>query len=246
MKGRRVLKQKNPQHIAIVMDGNGRWAKQKGLERIEGHKQGVEVVKKMIEACLEKKITILSLFAFSHENWARPVEEINFLMELFLSALTLELPKLITHGIKLKFLGSRKQLSAKLNQQMDKAEFDTQNNQNLLLNIALNYSGKWDILNAMEQYLTKVQHAQDIREEEFVKYLSTCDLPDPDLLIRTSGEQRISNFFLWQIAYTELYFTDILWPDFDENHFNKALEFYFARERRFGKTSQQLKDEKYV
>ena len=166
-------------------------------------------------------------------------------MELFLSALTLELPKLIAHGIKLQFLGQRKQLSETLNQQMDKAERDTQHNHRLSLNIALNYSGKWDILNAVEQYLVH-QKPENFNELEFSKYLSTRDLPDPDLLIRTSGEQRISNFFLWQIAYTELYFTDVFWPDFDETHFNQALEYYFARERRFGKTSQQLKDEKYV
>ncbi len=244
------MKQKNPQHIAIVMDGNGRWAAQRGFERIEGHKQGVEVVKKVIEICLVKKIPVLSLFTFSHENWARPEDEINFLMSLFLNALTVELPNLITNGVKLRFLGSRQQLSAQLVQQMDKAEAQTQQNHRLILNIALNYSGKWDILNAFEQYLSQIcgkdQKLAPLDEYEFEKYLSTKGLPDPDLFIRTSGEQRISNFFLWQIAYTELYFTDVFWPDFNETYFEKALDFYFARERRFGKTSQQLKEQKYV
>jgi undecaprenyl diphosphate synthase len=244
------LKQKKPQHIAIVMDGNGRWAAQRGLERIEGHVQGVQVAKKTVEACLENEIEILSLFAFSNENWARPKEEVQFLMDLFLQFLKTELAALKENGVRLKFLGSREGLSNALIHEMNEAETLTMQNHRLILNIALNYSGKWDILNAVNRILECSKQGlfniNDLSEAKFGEFLSTENLVEPDLFIRTSGEQRISNFFLWQIAYTELYFTRICWPDFDKTEFMRALEFYASRERRYGKTSQQIKDKKYV
>ena len=244
--GRRVLKQKNPQHVAIVMDGNGRWAAQRGLNRIEGHRQGVQVVRKVIEYCLQSEIQVLSLFTFSHENWSRPQDEVNFLMELFLNALNKELPELHQHGIQLRFLGSQESLSDILLEQMRQAESFTKNNHQLILNIALNYSGKWDILNAVKKIVVKGLAANEISEELFSSMLSTSDLVNPDLLIRTSGEKRLSNFFLWQLAYTELFFCDVMWPDFNENTFRDALSFFHSRERRFGKTSQQIQDSNYV
>jgi len=244
--GRRVLKQKNPQHLAIVMDGNGRWAAQRGLNRIEGHRQGVQVVRKVIECCLQSEIKVLSLFTFSHENWSRPRDEINFLMELFLNALNHELPELHQHGIQLRFLGSQEGLNHILIQQMRQAENFTKHNHQLILNIALNYSGKWDILNAVKKVVNSDISIETIDESMFSSFLSTADLPNPDLLIRTSGEKRISNFFLWQLAYTELFFCDVMWPDFNEDNFKEALIFFNTRERRFGKTSQQLQDSNYV
>lgn len=244
--GRSILKQKNPQHIAIVMDGNGRWAASRKLPRIEGHRQGVLVVKDIIQACLKHQIPVLSLFTFSHENWARPAEEVNFLMALFLNSLTNELDGLIEHGIRLRFLGSRQELTANLIEQMQHAEHLTAKNHGLTLNIALNYSGKWDILQAVEKLLATKVDSNHSTEDLLSANLCTYGLPDPDLFIRTSGEQRISNFFLWQLAYTELYFTEVFWPDFNAQCFEKALEFYQSRERRFGKTSQQLQDGEYV
>lgn len=240
------MKQKNPQHIAIVMDGNGRWAAQRNLERIEGHRQGVMVVKEIIQACLKHEVPVLSLFTFSHENWARPQEEVNFLMELFLNSLTTELDGLIEHGIRLRFLGSRLELKENLIDKMNHAEQQTAINNRLTLNIALNYSGKWDILQAIEKLLSENIQTSKISEDILDLYLCTHGLPDPDLFIRTSGEQRISNFFLWQLAYTELFFTEIFWPDFNTEYFEKALTYYRTRERRFGKTSQQLQDGQYV
>ncbi len=244
------MKEKLPEHIAIVMDGNGRWASERGLERIEGHLQGVQVAKKIVEVCLEENIKILSLFAFSNENWKRPESEVLFLMDLFLEFLIKEIDQLAANGICVKFLGSREKLSNILTKQMSDAEKITAKNDRLILNIALNYSGKWDILNAAHKLydsMTKGNiNIEKIDEATFASFLSTGNNPEPDLFIRTSGEQRISNFFLWQIAYTELYFSEVYWPDFNKEEFNKALRFYALRERRYGKTSQQLKDEKYV
>ena len=244
------MKQKNPNHIAIVMDGNGRWASQKGLPRIEGHQQGVRVVKEVVKHCLRHEIPYLSLYTFSHENWLRPQEEVEFLMGLFLSALQNEIEELSANGVRLRFLGSRDRLSPQLLAQMDAAEQQTLAVQKLNLNIALNYTGKWDIVNAVQALAKKVANQElkpeDIQDVDFEQGLATHDIPDPDLFIRTSGEQRISNFFLWQLAYTELYFTDVFWPDFNEKSFEEALAFFHSRERRFGMTSQQLRDNQHV
>lgn len=232
------------------MDGNGRWASARGLPRIEGHQQGVRVVKNVVQQCLYHQIPYLSLYAFSHENWSRPQEEVQFLMELFLSSLQKEIVELSANGVRLRFLGSRDKLSDELKRQMDAAEQYPLAEQKLNLNIALNYSGKWDIMNAINQLAAKVAtqelQVNEMQEMDFTRYLSTNGMPEPDLFIRTSGEQRISNFFLWQLAYTELYFTEVFWPDFNEASFEAALNFFHTRERRFGKTSQQLRDDHHV
>ena len=223
------------------MDGNGRWAENRGLARIEGHKAGVESVKKMISCCLEKKIACLSLFAFSSENWSRPVEEVNFLMGLFLEALRNELAELNKHGVRMRFTGDRSLLSALLQQQMHEAELLTKDNQQLILNIVVNYGGKWDLVTAaknMAQAVINGQlHLDEVNETVFAQFLDTDGLPEPDLFIRTSGELRISNFFLWQLAYTELYFTDAHWPDFNEHELGLALASFGKRKRRFGLVS---------
>ncbi len=233
-----VLDEKVPQHIAIIMDGNGRWAENRGLARIEGHKVGVESVKKMIRCCLEKKIPCLSLFAFSSENWLRPVEEVNFLMELFLDALKKEIDELNQYGIQMRFTGDRSQLSPVLQKQMSEAEALTRANQQLILNIVVNYGGKWDIVTAAKKMSKAVLDGQlnldDVNETVFARFLDADGLPDPDLFIRTSGELRISNFFLWQLAYTEFYFTEVHWPDFNEYELGLALNAFYQRNRRFG------------
>lgn len=238
MVGRVVLDYNIPQHIAIVMDGNGRWAESRGLARIEGHKAGVASVKKMITCCLEKKIPCLSLFAFSSENWLRPVEEVNFLMELFLESLSKELPELNQHGIRMHFTGDRTQLSPILQKQMREAEILTAENKQLTLNVVVNYGGKWDLVNAAKKMTRAIIDGQltldEINEVTFAQYLDTDGLPEPDLFIRTSGELRISNFFLWQLAYTELYFTEVHWPDFNEQELGLALASFSKRKRRFG------------
>lgn len=238
MVGRVVLDHKLPLHVAIVMDGNGRWAENRGLLRIEGHRAGVQSVKKMVSACLEKKISCLSLFAFSSENWSRPAEEVNFLMELFIDALRKELAELNQHGVCLRFTGDRTPLSSTLQNQMHEAEQLTQNNKQLILNVVVNYGGKWDLVTAAKKIAKKVTEGalslDDINESQFAHFLDTAGLPDPDLFIRTSGELRISNFFLWQLAYTELYFTEVHWPDFNEHELELALEAFSKRKRRFG------------
>lgn len=238
MTGRVVLDHKLPQHIVIVMDGNGRWAESRGLERIEGHKAGAEAVKSLISCCLEKKIGCVSLFAFSSENWSRPAHEVNFLMELFVESLQKELPELHQHGIRMRFTGNRTPLSAVLQKWMHEAELLTQNNQQLILNIAVNYGGKWDIVHAAKKIAEAVIQGalslDNINEESFAQCLDTNGLPEPDLFIRTSGELRISNFFLWQLAYTELYFTDVYWPDFGIQELELALDSFSKRKRRFG------------
>jgi undecaprenyl diphosphate synthase len=225
------------------MDGNGRWAAQRGLMRVEGHQQGVLVVKEVIKAAIQHDIPNLSLFVFSHENWHRPEDEINFLMTLFVQSLHQELPELIQQGIRLRFLGASERLSKALKTEMELAEEQTAQNSRLNLNIALNYTGKWDILQAVKAALGAGITLENLSENDISRYLSTPSDANPDLFIRTSGEQRISNFFLWQLAYTELYFTDILWPDFNALEFEKALAFYQSRERRFGKISAQIQGE---
>lgn len=241
MAGRVVLDYKLPQHIAIVMDGNGRWAELRGLPRIEGHKAGVAAVKEMIRCCVEKKIACLSLFAFSSENWSRPIDEVNFLMELFVQALQKELAELNAHGVKMRFSGDREVLAPALQQQMNEAELLTGTNQQLTLNVVMNYGGKWDITNATKKICQAVANGDlrldDINEQVFEQHLDTYSLPEPDLFIRTSGELRISNFFLWQLAYTELYFTEVHWPDFNAQELELALASFGRRKRRFGQIS---------
>lgn len=238
MVGRVVLNDKLPGHVAIVMDGNGRWAESRGMPRIEGHKAGAQSVKKLITSCIKKNIPFLSLFAFSSENWSRPIDEVNFLMGLFLNALQTEINELNQHGIRMRFTGDRIGLSPVLQQQMVEAEQLTQTNNRLTLNIVVNYGGKWDIVTAAKKIAGLVIQGRlsidEITERVFAKHLDTAGLPEPDLFIRTSGELRISNFFLWQLAYTELYFTDVLWPDFDEQEFELALAAFEKRKRRFG------------
>lgn len=239
--GRAVLDYIIPKHIAIIMDGNGRWAENKGLLRIEGHKEGVESVRAMIQACLEKEIPCLSLFAFSSENWQRPNEEVNFLMELFIEALKNELDELKEHGVQMRFTGDRSRLSPLLQEQMAESERVTEQNQKLILNIVVNYGGKWDIVAAAKKMTQAVVDGrlqlEALDEAQFASFLDTADLPEPDLFIRTSGELRISNFFLWQLAYTELYFTEVHWPDFRKKEFEQALDSFSKRKRRFGQIS---------
>lgn len=235
-----------PQHVAIVMDGNGRWAQNQGLLRIEGHRAGVAAVKTIIQCCLQHTIPILSLFAFSSENWSRPEEEVELLMQLFITALGREVHELHQQGVRLCFTGDRTALSLTLCQQMQLAEQLTVNNEKLILNLAVNYGGKWDLVQATRTLAQKVVTGEltpdEINETLFAKALSTSELPDPDLFIRSSGEKRISNFFLWQLAYTELYFTEVHWPDFNAEEFQKALNCFGHRERRYGKTSKQLQE----
>jgi undecaprenyl diphosphate synthase len=223
------------------MDGNGRWAESRGLARIEGHKAGVEAVRTIIRCCVEKKISCLSLFAFSSENWQRPAQEVNFLMELFIEALKNEVNELNQHGIQMRFTGDRTRLSPALQEQMAEAEQVTEHNQQLILNLVVNYGGKWDVTNAAKKMTQAVMNGEldidDIDEDVFARFLDTSELPEPDLFIRTSGELRISNFFLWQLAYTELYFTDVPWPDFSPQEFELALESFNKRKRRFGQVS---------
>lgn len=226
------------------MDGNGRWAQKRGLLRIKGHSAGVDAVKNVIRGCLAHHIPVLSLFAFSSENWSRPENEVAFLMQLFIEALGREVQELHQHGIKLQFTGDRHALSTTLQEQMKASELLTENNKQLILNIVVNYGGKWDLTQAIKKIALKVKEddlsIEAINELMVDQSLSTAGLPDPDLLIRTGGEQRISNFFLWQLAYTELYFAEVHWPDFTEDEFKKALANFSTRERRYGKTSQQL------
>ncbi|CAL7963971.1 ditrans,polycis-undecaprenyl-diphosphate synthase ((2E,6E)-farnesyl-diphosphate specific) [Gammaproteobacteria bacterium] len=231
---------KLPKHIAIVMDGNGRWAKKRGLSRIAGHKVGVESVHEIVKVCAEKKIDVLTLFAFSTENWQRPQEEVGYLMEqLFVWALEGEIKELHKNNVQFRVIGETKLLTEKLQQKIRAAEKLTVSNSGLKLVIALSYSGRWDIVEAARQLGGEIEAGkltpQDITIEKV--HARTClhDLPEPDLFIRTSGEQRISNFMLWQLAYTELYFTDVLWPDFREAEFTAALVSYDQRSRRFGK-----------
>ncbi len=239
-----------PRHIAIVMDGNGRWAENRGLERIEGHRAGVDAVKTVIQWCLQKKISILSLFAFSSENWARPAMEVDFLMQLFIQALKREIQELHHQHVCVRFTGDRSQLSPALCSEMQEAELLTSDNRQLVLNFALNYGGKWDIVQAARTLAGQVADGQmlleDINEKTFSQLLETHDLPDPDLFIRTSGEQRISNFFLWQLAYTELYFSDVYWPDFCTEELEKILACFGRRKRRYGQIEKQLIEKKYV
>jgi len=233
-----------PRHIAIIMDGNGRWAKQRFMPRVMGHQRGVETVREMVRACRELGVEYLTLFAFSSENWRRPAAEVSFLMQLFLKMLEREVGKLHENNICLKVIGDRSRFDAPLVRHIEEAERLTAANSGLTLTIAANYGGRWDIMQAMHALSqAHPDRAAAFDEEELQPYLSMYYAPEPDLFIRTGGEQRISNFLLWQLAYTELYFTDILWPAFDRAALEAAIKSYQKRERRFGRTSDQLKEQ---
>ncbi len=227
-----------PVHIAVVMDGNGRWAQAQGFSRLEGHRRGVENVRTMVENCIRRNITHLTLFAFSSENWRRPKQEVSWLMRLLDRALDREVNALHNNGVRLQFIGDIAALAASIQNKIDRACELTQHNTKLHLTIALNYGGQWDLTQAFRKILIDVQHGHlqldDVSPETISMHLSTADLPNPDLFIRTGGEQRVSNFLLWQLAYTELYFTDTYWPDFGTEEFDIALRSYARRERRFG------------
>jgi len=229
--------QKIPHHIAIVMDGNGRWASKRFLPRIAGHKQGVESLKRCARACDARGVRVLTVFAFSSENWKRPTEEVSGLMDLFALALSREVKQLKADGVQLRFVGDREGLSARVLQHMEEAQAATADNTRLILNVCFNYGGRWDIVQAARQL---ARQGLDITEENFNQVMALAHVRDPDLVIRTGGEQRISNFLLWQSAYSEFFFSDILWPDFDEAALDLAIASFIQRERRFGQTSAQV------
>ena len=230
-----------PRHVAVIMDGNGRWAKKRFLPRVAGHKVGLETVRGMIRQCVDIGVEYLTLFAFSSENWRRPPEEVSFLMSLFMEALKKEVIKLHKSNVRLVMIGNKSDFNESLSYEITAAEKLTASNTGLTLTIAANYGGRWDVLqavNAMQKANPSMVGA--FTEEHLNPYLSMHYAPEPDLFIRTGGEKRISNFLLWQLAYTELYFTDTLWPDFDDDAFKLAIQSYQQRERRFGRTSEQL------
>jgi undecaprenyl diphosphate synthase len=234
-----------PRHVAMIMDGNGRWAKKRLLPRVAGHKQGVETVRSMVKACISHGIEYLTLFAFSSENWRRPADEVSFLMNLFIAALQNEISKLHANGVCLHVVGDLQVFEPRLLALIQEGEALTANNKRLTLTIAANYGGRWDILQAVNQ-LTQA-HPEKIghyTEDDLIPYLRMAYAPEPDLFIRTGGEQRISNFLLWQLAYSEFYFTDTLWPDFTESALNEAILSYQQRERRFGQTGDQVNEQK--
>lgn len=233
-----------PRHIAVIMDGNGRWAKQRFMPRVMGHKRGVESLRETVKACRDFGVEYLTVFAFSSENWRRPPDEVSFLMGLFIKVLEREATKMHHNNIVLKIIGDRSQFDEKLRLAMQEAEQLTANNTGLTLTIAANYGGRWDVMHAVQAMLqARPELAQDFTEDDLQPYLSMSDAPEPDLFIRTGGEKRISNFMLWQLAYTELYFTDTLWPAFDRAELEKAIASYQGRERRFGRTSEQVQNQ---
>jgi undecaprenyl diphosphate synthase len=226
-----------PRHVAIIMDGNGRWARKRLLPRIAGHRRGLEAVRTAVESCAERGIEFLTLFAFSSENWRRPAEEVALLMQLFQTALTSEAERLHRSGVRLKVVGDTERFGAKLQRLIEQAQALTAQNTRLTLTIAANYGGRWDLLQAANKVSER-----PIDEAALSRHLAMSYAPEPDLFIRTGGEQRISNFLLWQLAYTELYFTDALWPDFDAAALDQAIASFRQRERRFGRTSEQVTD----
>lgn len=232
-----MTKTKAPHHIAIVMDGNGRWASKRFLPRIAGHKQGVESLKRCARACDARGVRVLTVFAFSSENWKRPSEEVSGLMDLFALALAREVNQLRADGVQLRFIGDRHGLSARVLQHMDEAQAATADNSRLILNVCFNYGGRWDIVQAAQAL---VHQGRALTEENFSQAMALAHAPDPDLVIRTGGEQRISNFLLWQSAYSEFFFSDVLWPDFDDAALDHAIASFSQRERRFGQTSAQV------
>lgn len=233
-----------PRHIAIIMDGNGRWARQRHLPRFAGHKRGVEAVRATVKNCMQRGVGFLTLFAFSSENWRRPPEEVALLMQLFRGALTEEVEKLHRNRVRLKVIGDTRLFDPKIRALIERGEEVTQANSGLTLTVAANYGGRWDILQALSRLAHEHPEALEggVEETALMPYLAMSYAPEPDLFIRTGGEQRISNFLLWQLAYTELYFTDTLWPDFDGSALDEAIASYCRRERRFGRTSEQVKE----
>lgn len=232
-----------PRHIAIIMDGNGRWARKRFMPRVAGHARGLESVRAVVKACVERGVEYLTLFAFSSENWRRPQDEVSFLMQLFMKALRKEVTRLDHNEIRLRVVGDMTRFDPELVRIIRESEEKTAGNAKLTLSIAANYGGRWDIANAVSQLMRKHPERRDgFSEEEISDTLSMSFAPEPDLFIRTGGEKRISNFLLWQLAYTEFYFTDALWPDFDADALDQAIESYRSRERRFGRTSEQLVD----
>jgi len=229
-----------PKHIAIIMDGNGRWAKKRLMPRISGHRRGLESVKTVITQCQKLNIPFLTLFAFSTENWLRPTQEVDFLMSLFQDSIKKESSSLIKNNIRFKLIGDRKPFPKKLIDKIKDLENLTEKNTGLTLSIAINYGGRWDIVNAVNEYRKKNHFKKPFTQKNLIQNLSLNFAPDPDLLIRTGGEKRISNFLIWQFSYTELYFTETLWPDFNEKAFTSALIEFQKRERRYGKTSEQI------
>ena len=237
-----------PRHVAIVMDGNGRWAKQRNLPRALGHHAGAKAVRNAVEFCLNKKIKVLTLFALSVENWkGRPKTEVKLLLNLFLESLSSNISELHGNNVRVRIVGDRTSFTGRLLSHVENAEKKTAMNTGLNLVVAINYSGRWDIVQAARRLAEQIQQQQlqisDITDDFFQKNLCLADLPEPDLLIRTSGEQRISNFMLWQFAYTEMFFSNVFWPDFNDKVFEEALTFYQARQRRFGQTSEQLESQ---
>ncbi len=239
-----------PRHVAIIMDGNGRWGRKRHLPRVAGHKVGLEAVRRTINYCVSAGVEVLTLFAFSSENWRRPKDEVGVLMNLFMTALENEVKKLHQNGVRLRVIGDITAFSPELQQRIRDSEELTRNNTRLQLVIAANYGGRWDITQACRTLAEEVAEgklrSELITPELIESHLSLTQLPEPDLFIRTGGEQRISNFLLWQLAYTELYFTDLLWPDFDEAAFNEAMNSYASRQRRFGRTGDQVEKLKHA
>lgn len=236
--------QRLPKHIAVIMDGNGRWAKKQGAARVFGHKNAIKAVRDVTESCAELGVKYLTLYAFSTENWSRPKLEVNALMQLLVSTIRSEIKTLMDNEVRLETIGDTNSLPAKCQEELLEAKEITGGNKRMTLILALSYSGRWDIVNAARQMASDVKkgiaNLNQINEESFAKYLNTSGMPDPELLIRTSGEQRISNFLLWQMAYTEFYMTDVLWPDFRKDNLYEAIISYQKRERRFGKISEQV------
>ncbi|HQR02957.1 MAG: di-trans,poly-cis-decaprenylcistransferase [Proteobacteria bacterium] len=232
-----------PRHVAIIMDGNGRWAKKRFLPRVAGHKRGVEAVRATVKACIERGIGYLTLFAFSSENWRRPVDEVSYLMGLFVSVLESEVEKLHDAGVRLRVIGDLSRFDARLIELIASGERRTAGNDRLVLTVAANYGGRGDIMQAVNRMIAaSPAPANGYTEDDLAPHLSMAYAPEPDLFIRTGGEQRISNFLLWQLAYTECYFTDLPWPEFDAGRLDEAIGSFRARERRFGRTSEQLTD----
>lgn len=238
-KGQKASTDNQPKHVAIIMDGNGRWAKSHGYSRTKGHRAGVETVRKVISACIDHQVQYLTLFAFGVENNKRPTREVRNLFRLFFLGVTKELPYLKKHNIRLKLIGDRSRFPMVLKQAIRKAEQDTATNSALTINLAVNFSGRWDLLNALDR-LIKENSTHALTEEDINRELSLSDTPEPDIMIRTGGVKRLSNFLLWDLAYTELFFSDTLWPDFTEDEFGAILDQFSMRERRFGLTGEQL------